>query len=65
MEAEVTQKIGAEPHERNEERAGYRNGHRDQRWDTRLGTLSLKSLRCGRGNTFRASLNTGSGANRR
>jgi putative transposase len=42
MEAEVTQKIGAEPHERTEERTGYRNGHRERRWDTRLGTLSLK-----------------------
>jgi len=42
MEAEVTQKVGAEPHERSEERSGYRNGHRDRRWDTRLGTLSLK-----------------------
>jgi len=42
MEAEVTQKVGAEPHERSEERTGYRNGHRDRRWDRRLGTLSLK-----------------------
>jgi transposase-like protein len=42
MEAEVTQKVGAEPHERSDERTGYRNGHRDRRWDTRLGTLSLK-----------------------
>ncbi len=42
MEAEVAQKIGAEPHERTEERNGYRNGHRERRWDTRLGTLSLK-----------------------
>ncbi|SRR5579883_538640 len=42
MEAEVTQKIGAEPHQRSEERTGSRNGHRQRRWDTRLGTLSLK-----------------------
>jgi putative transposase len=42
MEAEVTQKVGADPHERSDERTGYRNGHRDRRWDTRLGTLSLK-----------------------
>lgn len=41
MEAEVTQKIGAEPHERSDERTGYRNGHRERHWDTRLGTLSL------------------------
>ena len=42
MEAEVTQKIGAEPHERSEDRTGYRNGYRERRWGTRLGTLSLK-----------------------
>lgn len=42
MEAEVTQKIGAEPHERSDERTGYRNGYRERRWDTRLGTLMLK-----------------------
>ena len=42
MEAEVTQKVGAEPHERTPERKGYRNGHRERRWDTRLGTLNLQ-----------------------
>ena len=42
MEAEVTEKVGAEPHERTEERTTHRNGHRDRRWDTRLGTLTLK-----------------------
>jgi transposase-like protein len=42
MEDEVTAKVGAEPHERNPERTTHRNGFRDRRWDTRLGTLSLK-----------------------
>jgi transposase-like protein len=42
MEAEVTAKVGAEPHERSEERTTQRNGHRERRWDTRLGTLMLK-----------------------
>lgn len=42
MEAEVTAKVGAEPHERSPERITHRNGFRDRRWDTRLGTLSLK-----------------------
>lgn len=42
MEAEVTAKVGAEPYERNDARTTHRNGHRDRRWDTRLGTLSLK-----------------------
>ena len=41
MEAEVTAKVGAEPHERSAERTTHRNGHRDRRWDTRLGTLTL------------------------
>jgi len=41
MEAEVTAKVGAEPHERSAERSTHRNGHRERRWDTRLGTLTL------------------------
>jgi transposase-like protein len=41
MEAEVTSKIGAEPHERAAERVTHRNGYRERRWDTRLGTLML------------------------
>jgi putative transposase len=41
MEAEVTAKVGAEPHERSTERTTHRNGYRERRWDTRLGTLSL------------------------
>lgn len=42
MEAEVTAKVGAEPHERSAERTTHRNGFRDRRWDTRVGTLALK-----------------------
>lgn len=42
MEAEVAQKVGAEPHERNEQRTTHRNGYRPRRWDTRLGTLELQ-----------------------
>lgn len=42
MEAEVSAKLGAEPHERSDERVGYRNGYRARRWDTRLGTLNLQ-----------------------
>lgn len=42
MEAEVSAKLGAEPHERAADRTGYRNGHRTRRWDTRLGTLMLQ-----------------------
>jgi len=42
MEAEVTAKVGAGPYGRSAERTTHRNGHRERRWDTRLGTLSLK-----------------------
>lgn len=42
MEAEVTAKVGAGPHERSEERLTQRNGFRERRWDTRLGSLSLR-----------------------
>jgi putative transposase len=42
MEAEVTEKVGAAPHERSAERTTHRNGHRQRRWDTRLGTLMLQ-----------------------
>lgn len=41
MEAEVSAKIGAEPHERSAERTTHRNGYRERRWDTRLGSLTL------------------------
>lgn len=42
MEAEVSAKVGAEPYERSEDRVTQRNGHRERRWDTRLGTLTLQ-----------------------
>jgi putative transposase len=42
MEAEVSRKVGAEPHERSEERVTHRNGYRERRWDTRLGTIELQ-----------------------
>ena len=38
MEAEVTERIGAAPHERSDERVTHRNGHRERRW----GTLRLQ-----------------------
>jgi putative transposase len=42
MEAEVATKVGAEAHERSQQRTTHRNGYRDRRWDTRLGTLQLQ-----------------------
>ena len=41
MDTEVTALVGAERHERTEDRTGYRNGSRMRTWDTRLGTIDL------------------------
>lgn len=41
METEVTGLVGAERHERSDERTGYRNGTRVRTWDTRVGTVDL------------------------
>lgn len=42
MEAEVASQVGAEAHERTEQRTTHRNGYRGRRWDTRLGTMQLQ-----------------------
>ena len=42
MESETSQQIGAVPHERTSARVTHRNGYRERRWDTRLGTLQLQ-----------------------
>jgi transposase-like protein len=41
MDTEVTALVGAERHERSEDRTGYRNGTRVRTWDTRVGTVDL------------------------
>lgn len=41
MEAEVSNKLGAEKHEQSEERTSHRCGFRPRRLDTRLGTMYL------------------------
>jgi transposase-like protein len=41
MEAEVTQQIGAGPHERTGARTTSRNGHRPRAWETRVGAVQL------------------------
>lgn len=41
MESEVTALVGAERHERTEDRTAYRNGSRTRTWDTRVGTIEL------------------------
>lgn len=42
METEVAGLLGAERHERTEDRSGYRNGSRVRTWDTRVGTIQLE-----------------------
>ena len=42
METEVTQQVGAMRYERTPERTGERNGTRDRRWDTRVGSITLR-----------------------
>ena len=41
METEVTALVGADRHERSEDRTAYRNGTRLRSWDTRVGTVDL------------------------
>ncbi len=42
MELEVSQRLGAERHERTTTRTGQRNGYRERQWDTRVGSIDLK-----------------------
>jgi transposase-like protein len=41
LEEEITLHLNADPHERTEERRGYRNGYRPRQLRARVGTLSL------------------------
>lgn len=52
MEADVTQRINAESHERSDERETYRNGYRDRQYNTRLGTLDLRIPKLREGSYF-------------
>lgn len=52
MEAEVTQHLGAARYERTSERRGERNGSRERRWDTRVGSLTLRVPRVRDGSYF-------------
>ena len=46
IELEVAAVIGAERHERSEERLGYRNGYRPRRLATQVGDIDLLSPNC-------------------
>ena len=42
LEAQVTEQLKAGPYERTEQRQGYRNGHREKPFVTRIGRLVLE-----------------------
>ena len=42
LEAEISDHLGADPHERTEARSGWRNGHYERCLTTRVGTLELR-----------------------
>lgn len=42
LAAQVTDHLGVQPHERSDDRQGYRNGYRERELTTRVGTLTLR-----------------------
>jgi transposase-like protein len=52
MELELAEQLGAGRYERTPDRRGERNGYRDRRWDTRVGTLDLQVPRVRDGSFF-------------
>jgi transposase-like protein len=42
LKAQATEQLSAEPYERNDDRASYRNGYRPRPLTTRIGTLTLR-----------------------
>jgi len=52
MDLELDAHLEAGRYERTEARTGYRNGSRDRRWDTRLGTLEVAVPRARDGSFF-------------
>ena len=52
MELEVSEEIGAERYQRTKERKTYRNGYRKRRWDTRVGTITLRVPKLRKGSYF-------------
>jgi transposase-like protein len=58
MDAEVTQLVGAGPHERAETRRTYRSGYREREWDARVGTIELDIPKLRVGSYFPCLLET-------
>jgi transposase-like protein len=63
--AQSTEQIGAEPYERTEERAAYRNGFRDRQMTTRVGTLTLRVPRHRNDSSIQSFLPDTSAVNKR
>ncbi len=55
LQAQVSEQIGAQPHERTDARTTYRNGHRERDFTTRIGTITLRVPRL-RNGTFTPDL---------
>jgi len=52
MEAEVSERIGAERYERSDSRRAYRNGYRERTWETRVGEIPLQIPKLRSGSYF-------------
>ena len=52
MGLEADQHCGAEFGQKSEDRVNYRNGYRQRRWDTRVGTIPLELPRLRKGSYF-------------
>ena len=52
MGLEADQRCGAEFGQKSKERVNYRNGYRQRRWDTRLGSIALDLPRLRKGSYF-------------
>jgi len=52
MEAEVSERIGAQRYERSEARETHRNGYRGRFWETRVGGIPLRIPKLRRGSYF-------------
>jgi putative transposase len=52
IELEAEQRIGAGRYERSPERKGYRDGHRERTWETRVGEIPLQVPKLREGTYF-------------
>ena len=62
MQQEVATQVGAAAYQRTDGRQGYRNGTRERRFDTRMGSLSVHVPRIRKASTLRRFSITGSAA---